>query len=146
MSVTHDLMAQAARYLANTYARFPVALVRGSGVRVWDAEGKTYLDFAAGIAVDVLGHCHPKVVEAIRAQAETLLHVSNLYHIEPQVRLARALCEHSFGGKVFFCNSGAEANEAAIKLARRYAKRGGVPTDTRSCACGTRSTAGRWRR
>ncbi|MBI2883073.1 MAG: aspartate aminotransferase family protein [Candidatus Methylomirabilis oxyfera] len=121
MSATDELMAQAARYLANTYARFPIAPVKGSGVRVWDAEGKTYLDFAAGIAVDVLGHCHPKVVEAIRAQSETLLHVSNLYVIEPQVRLARALSEQSFGGKVFFCNSGAEANEAAIKLARRYA-------------------------
>ena len=119
---TDDLMAQAARYLANTYARFPVVLVKGSGVRVWDAEGKAYLDFAAGIAVDILGHCHPKVVEAIRAQAERLLHVSNLYVIEPQVRLARTLSEHSFGGKVFFCNSGAEANEAAIKLARCYAK------------------------
>src|SRR5574337_1052666 len=122
MSATDELMAQAARYLANTYARFPVVLVKGTGVRVWDAEGKAYLDFAAGIAVNVLGHCHPKVVEAIRAQAETLLHVSNLYYIAPQIRLGRALCEHSFGGKVFFCNSGAEANEAAIKLARRYAK------------------------
>ncbi len=122
MSVTNDLMAQAARYLANTYARFPVILVKGSGVRVWDAEGKMYLDFAAGIAVNVLGHCHPKVVEAIRVQAETLLHVSNLYHIEPQIRLARTLSDQSFGGKVFFCNSGAEANEAAIKLVRRYAK------------------------
>ncbi len=121
-TLTDELMEQAARYLANTYARFPVALVKGSGVRVWDAEGKAYLDFAAGIAVDVLGHCHPKVVEAIRAQAELLLHASNLYFIEPQIRLARALCEHSVGGKVFFCNSGAEANEAAIKLARRYAK------------------------
>jgi acetylornithine aminotransferase/acetylornithine/N-succinyldiaminopimelate aminotransferase len=122
MSVTNDLMAQAARYLANTYARFPVILVKGSGVRVWDAEGKVYLDFAAGIAVNVLGHCHPKVVEAIRVQAETLLHVSNLYYIEPQIRLARTLSDQSFGGKVFFCNSGAEANEAAIKLVRRYAK------------------------
>lgn len=119
---TDELMTQAAHCLANTYARFPVALVKGSGARVWDAEGKTYLDFAAGIAVDVLGHCHPKVVEAIRVQAETLLHVSNLYYIEPQIRLARVLCEQSFGDKVFFCNSGAEANEAAIKLARRYAK------------------------
>src|SRR5574337_513740 len=121
-SATDELMAQATRYLANTYARFPVVLVKGSGVRVWDAEGNAYLDFAAGIAVNVLGHCHPKVVEAIKAQAERLLHVSNLYVIEPQIRLARALCEHSFGGKAFFCNSGAEANEAAIKLARRYAK------------------------
>jgi len=116
------LIRDSARYLANTYARFPVVLVRGRGDRLWDSDGKEYLDFAAGIAVDVLGHCHPKVVEAIKAQAEALLHVSNLYHIEPQIRLAQALCEHSFADKVFFCNSGAEANEAAIKLARRYAK------------------------
>jgi predicted acetylornithine/succinylornithine family transaminase len=116
------LIRDSARYLANTYARFPVVLVKGRGDRLWDSDGKEYLDFAAGIAVDVLGHCHPKVVEAIKAQAEALLHVSNLYHIEPQIRLAQALCEHSFADKVFFCNSGAEANEAAIKLARRYAK------------------------
>ncbi len=122
MSITDQLIRDSARYLADTYARFPVVLVRGRGARLWDSEGKEYLDFAAGIAVNVLGHCHPKVVEAIRTQAETLLHVSNLYHIEPQVRLARALCDHSFADKVFFCNSGAEANEAAIKLARRYAK------------------------
>ena len=122
MAATDDLIRDSARYLANTYARFPVVLVRGRGDRLWDSDGKEYLDFAAGIAVDVLGHCHPKVVEAIKAQAEALLHVSNLYHIEPQIRLARALCEHSFADKVFFCNSGAEANEAAIKLARRYAK------------------------
>ncbi|MEK6568809.1 MAG: aspartate aminotransferase family protein [candidate division NC10 bacterium] len=122
MAATDDLIRDSARYLANTYARFPVVLVRGRGDRLWDSDGKEYLDFAAGIAVDVLGHCHPKVVEAIKAQAETLLHVSNLYHIEPQIRLAQALCEHSFADKVFFCNSGAEANEAAIKLARRYAK------------------------
>ena len=116
------MIRDSARYLANTYARFPVVLVRGRGDRLWDSDGKEYLDFAAGMAVDVLGHCHPKVVEAIKAQAEALLHVSNLYHIEPQIRLAQALCEHSFADKVFFCNSGAEANEAAIKLARRYAK------------------------
>ena len=122
MVATDDLIRDSARYLANTYARFPVVLVRGRGDRLWDSDGKEYLDFAAGIAVDVLGHCHPKVVEAIKAQSETLLHVSNLYHIEPQIRLAQALCEHSFADKVFFCNSGAEANEAAIKLARRYAK------------------------
>jgi len=122
MAATDDLIRDSARYLANTYARFPVVLVRGRGDRLWDSDGKEYLDFAAGMAVDVLGHCHPKVVEAIKAQAEALLHVSNLYHIEPQIRLAQALCEHSFADKVFFCNSGAEANEAAIKLARRYAK------------------------
>jgi len=122
MSATEELMQASARYLVNTYGRFPVVLAKGRGVRLWDVEGKEYLDFAAGIAVDVLGHGHPKVVEAIKAQAETLLHVSNLYHIEPQIRFARALCDHSFADKVFFCNSGAEANEAAIKLARRYAK------------------------
>ncbi|MGH7370155.1 MAG: aminotransferase class III-fold pyridoxal phosphate-dependent enzyme, partial [Candidatus Methylomirabilaceae bacterium] len=82
MSATDELIASSTRYLANTYARFPVVLVRGKGARVWDVEGREYLDFAAGIAVDVLGHCHPKVVEAIKAQAERLLHVSNLYHIE----------------------------------------------------------------
>jgi len=119
---TQELIAASSKYLANTYARFPIVLVRGRGVRLWDSDGKEYLDFVGGIAVDALGHCHPKMVEAIRAQAETLIHVSNLYHIEPQIRLAQLLCEHSFADRVFFCNSGAEANEAAIKLARKYAK------------------------
>lgn len=104
----------------NTYARFPIALVRGEGVRVWDADGKVYLDFVAGIAVNSLGHCHPAVAKAVTQQVQTLMHVSNLYHIEPQARLAKVLCEHSFADRAFFCNSGAEANEAAIKLARRY--------------------------
>jgi predicted acetylornithine/succinylornithine family transaminase len=122
MTSTQELIAASAKYLANTYARFPIVLVRGQGVRLWDADGKPYLDFVGGIAVDALGHCHPRMVEAIRAQAETLIHVSNLYHIEPQIRLARLLCEHSFADRAFFCNSGAEANEAAIKLARKYAK------------------------
>jgi acetylornithine/N-succinyldiaminopimelate aminotransferase len=122
MGTRDAVMEAAARYLANTYARFPVVPVRGEGARLWDIEGKAYLDFAAGIAVDVLGHGHPKVLEAITAQAQNLLHVSNLYYIEPQITLARALCERSFADKVFFCNSGAEANEAAIKLARRYAR------------------------
>lgn len=89
-------------------------------MRVWDADGKMYLDFVGGIAVNGLGHCHPAVVRAIEEQARTLMHVSNLYHIEPQARLAQALCTHSFADRAFFCNSGAEANEAAIKLARRY--------------------------
>jgi acetylornithine aminotransferase/acetylornithine/N-succinyldiaminopimelate aminotransferase len=119
---TQELIAASNKYLANTYARFPLVLVRGHGVRLWDSDGKEYLDCVGGIAVDALGHCHPKMVEAIRAQAETLLHVSNLYHIEPQIRLAQLLCEQSFADRAFFCNSGAEANEAAIKLARRYAK------------------------
>jgi acetylornithine/N-succinyldiaminopimelate aminotransferase len=107
-------------YVAHTYARYPIALVRGKGARVWDADGKEYLDFLAGIAVNGLGHCHPAVVRAIQQQSRKLLHVSNLYHILPQSELARELCRHSFAERVFFCNSGAEANEAAIKLARRY--------------------------
>jgi len=122
MMTTQDLIATSSKYLANTYARFPLVLVKGRGVRLWDSDGKEYLDFVGGIAVDALGHCHPKVVAAIRAQAETLIHVSNLYHIEPQIRLGKLLCEHSFADRAFFCNSGAEANEAAIKLARKYAK------------------------
>jgi predicted acetylornithine/succinylornithine family transaminase len=108
------------KYVAQTYARYPIALVRGKGARVWDADGKEYLDLLAGIAVNSLGHCHPAVVGAIRQQSRKLLHVSNLYHIQPQSELARELCRHSFADRVFFCNSGAEANEAAIKLARRY--------------------------
>ena len=111
--------------MADTYARFPVVLDRGEGCRVWDVAGKEYLDFVAGIAVCALGHCHPAVVRAVQTQAAKLLHVSNLYHIEPQIRLAELLCEHSFADRVFFCNSGAEANEAAIKLARKYAKEQG---------------------
>jgi acetylornithine/N-succinyldiaminopimelate aminotransferase len=108
------------KYVAQTYARYPIALVRGKGVRVWDADGKEYLDFLAGIAVNSLGHCHPALVRAIQQQSRKLLHVSNLYHILPQSELAQELCRHSFADRVFFCNSGAEANEAAIKLARRY--------------------------
>ncbi|MBI5560694.1 MAG: aspartate aminotransferase family protein [Deltaproteobacteria bacterium] len=106
--------------IANTYRRFPVAFVRGKGTRLWDADGKEYLDFVSGLAVCNLGHCHPKVVEAIRNQAATLIHTSNLYHIGPQAELAKLLCGNSFADKVFFCNSGAEANEAAIKLVRKY--------------------------
>ncbi len=110
------------KYVSHTYARFPVALVRGKGTRVWDADGKEYLDFVAGLAVMSLGHSHPAVVRAIQRQAAKLTHVSNLYHILPQSELARELCRRSFADRVFFCNSGAEANEAAIKLARRYGK------------------------
>jgi acetylornithine aminotransferase/acetylornithine/N-succinyldiaminopimelate aminotransferase len=114
-----EIIGLTGAHVANTYGRFPVALVRGSGLRVWDADGREYLDFASGLAVCNLGHCHPAVVEAVKAQAERLIHVSNLYHIAPQAELARLLTENSFAGKVFFCNSGAEANEAAIKLARK---------------------------
>ena len=115
-------MALSEQYVANTYARYPVLLVRGKGTRVWDLEGEEYLDFVSGLAVCNLGHCHPKVVKAVQDQAEKLIHVSNFYYIEPQIQLASLLCKHSFADKVFFCNSGAEANEGAMKLARKYAK------------------------
>ena len=105
--------------------RHPVALVRGEGSRVWDSDGKEYLDFTGGIAVTALGHSHPKVVGTLREQAATLLHVSNLFHIPQQALLAQLLCEHSFADRVFFSNSGAEANETAIKLARKWAKEHG---------------------
>jgi len=114
------------RYLFPTYARAPLALVRGQGSRVWDADGKEYLDFFASTVVANLGHAHSKVTAAIAAQANKILHVSNLHHSEPQAVLAQLLCSHSFADRVFLCNSGAEANEAAIKLARRYGSdRGG---------------------
>jgi len=106
--------------------RFPLALVRGEGMRVWDSDGKEYLDFTGGIAVNALGHSHPRVVGTIREQATTLLHVSNYFHIPQQVHLAKLLCDHSFADRVFFSNSGAEANEAAIKLARKWAKEHGA--------------------
>ncbi len=117
---TEELISLSGQYVMNTYRRFPLVLVRGAGARVWDSDGREYLDMAGGIAVCSLGHAHPKVTAAIQEQAAKLLHVSNLYHIEPQIRFARMLVEHSFADKVFFCNSGAEANEAAIKLARKY--------------------------
>jgi acetylornithine/N-succinyldiaminopimelate aminotransferase len=109
------------RYIISNYKRFPVVLTRGLGVHVWDSDGRSYLDLVAGIAVCALGHAHPGVVQAIKEQAENLFHVSNLYHIAPQILLARLLVENSPLDKAFFCNSGAEANEAAIKLARKYA-------------------------
>jgi acetylornithine aminotransferase/acetylornithine/N-succinyldiaminopimelate aminotransferase len=119
---TKTLLEWSNRYLMGNYARAPLCLVRGEGVRVWDTDGKEYLDFVGGIAVDSLGHCHPKIVGAIREQATTLLQVSNLYQIPSQIHLAKLLCDHSFADRAFFCNSGAEANEAAIKLARKHAK------------------------
>ena len=119
--LTEELVQEARQYLMDTYARYPLALARGQGTRVYDVEGREYLDFIAGIAVNVLGHCHPKVTLALQQQAHRLIHTSNLFYTEPQVQLARALVARSFAAKVFFCNSGAEANEAAIKLARRWA-------------------------
>ncbi|OKH29099.1 aspartate aminotransferase family protein [Chroogloeocystis siderophila] len=104
-----------------TYGRFPLALERGSGCRVWDTQGKEYLDFVAGIATCTLGHAHPAMVETVTQQIQKLHHVSNLYYIPEQAKLAKWLIEHSCADRVFFCNSGAEANEGAIKLARKYA-------------------------
>lgn len=104
-----------------TYGRFPLALKRGSGCRVWDTQGKEYLDFVAGIATCTLGHAHPAMVETVTQQIQKLHHVSNLYYIPEQAQLAKWLIEHSCADRVFFCNSGAEANEGAIKLARKYA-------------------------
>lgn len=109
------------RYVMSTYGRFPLALVRGAGCRVWDTEGREYLDFVAGIATCTLGHAHPALVAAVTEQIQHLHHVSNLYYIPPQGDLARWLVEHSCADRAFFCNSGAEANEGAIKLARKYA-------------------------
>ena len=118
------MSTQTSDHLMPTYARYPVRFVRGSGARLWDDEGNEYLDFLAGISVSSVGHCHPAVVEAIRDQAQRLLHVGNLFYTEPMSRLARRLATGSLGGTVFFTNSGAEANEAALKLARK-AKQGG---------------------
>ncbi|BCO10802.1 acetylornithine aminotransferase [Desulfolithobacter dissulfuricans] len=107
-----------------TYSRFPAAMVKGRGCRLWDADGREYLDFLAGIAVCSLGHCHPAVTEAVCRQAGELMHVSNLFHTRPQIELAELLTQNSFADRVFMANSGAEANEAAIKLARIHAGEG----------------------
>ncbi|MCW5206282.1 aspartate aminotransferase family protein [Desulfobulbus sp. F5] len=120
-----EWIARGEAVFAGTYSRFPAAIVRGEGCRLWDADGKEYLDFLAGIAVCSLGHCHPAVTEAVCNQAKKLLHVSNLFYTEPQTELAELLTQHSFAERVFMCNSGAEANEAAIKLARIYSSGAG---------------------
>jgi len=120
--MSQHLMNTADKVIAKTYKRFPIVITKGKGCSLWDADGKKYIDFVSGIAVCNLGHAHPKVSEALSKQADILLHVSNLYYTEPQVELASLLTENSFADRVFFCNSGAEANEAAIKLARKYFK------------------------
>jgi acetylornithine/N-succinyldiaminopimelate aminotransferase len=119
-----ELQRIEAQSVVGSYARFPVEFVRGEGSRLFDEAGNEYLDFLCGISVTNLGHCHPKVVAAVREQVGKLMHASNLYYTEPAMRLAQKLSQSSLGGKVFFCNSGAEANEAAIKLARK-ARSGG---------------------
>jgi len=115
-------MDRADRFMFKTYKRFPITLVKGDGCRVWDENGKEYIDFVGGIAVCALGHSSPIVSKALCDQSKKLVHVSNLFYTQPQTDLAQILVENSFADRVFFCNSGAEANEAAIKLARRYSK------------------------
>jgi len=107
-------------HVMNTYGRQPLTLLSGKGSRVWDDKNNEYLDFVAGIAVNTLGHAHPRLIQAIAEQAATMLHCSNLYHIPKQIELAERLCQLSGLDRAFFCNSGAEANEAAIKLARKF--------------------------
>lgn len=124
---TKEWMAEADRVMATTYKRTPVVFEKGSGCTLWDTDGRAYLDFVAGIAVCNLGHAHPAVAQAVYDQARTLVHVSNLYYTKPQTELAAWLVARSFADRVFFCNSGAEANEAAIKLARKYFKDKGEP-------------------
>jgi len=119
---TKEIAALCERYLVPTYVRLPLALVKGKGVKVWDVHQREYLDFFSSWGVSNLGHSHPVVVNAIREQARKILHIPNNYYNHLQMKLAREISKHSFGGKVFFCNSGAEANEAAIKFARKYGK------------------------
>lgn len=116
--ITSDIISLYDKYVIPNYTRNPIVLVKGKGVHVWDANGKCYLDLFSGWAVSGLGHCHPRVSKAIQTQVETLVHAPNIFYTEPQGRLAQLISENSFGGQCFFCNSGAEANEAAIKLAR----------------------------
>jgi acetylornithine/N-succinyldiaminopimelate aminotransferase len=121
-----DTQSLEERYLMRTYKRGAVDFVRGEGCLLWDTDGKEYLDFLAGISVCSIGHCNPAVVEAVTAQTERLMHVSNLFYTEPMTKLAQRLSESSLGGRVFFCNSGTEANEAAIKIARKHAHQRGI--------------------
>ena len=122
MSQSNDWQKLADRLFLNTITRFPVTLVRGEGARVWDDQGKQYLDFVGGWAVNSLGHCHPALVNALEEQAKTLIQTSNQFYTVPAIKLARLLAENSCLDRAFFCNSGAEANEGAVKLARKYGK------------------------
>ena len=131
------------KYVIANYGRLPRVMVKGEGCYMWDADGNKILDMFPGWAVSGIGHCHPKVVEAIRKQAGELIHVDNTFYTEPQGRLAQMLSERGFGGKCFFCNSGAEANEGALKLARLYTPR---RASTSSSPAKAASTAGPSRR
>lgn len=119
---SNQIKNTADNYIIPSYNRIPLSLIKGKGAYLWDVNNKKYLDFVSGLAVTNLGHCHPEVVKAAQEQAKRLFHTSNLYYTEPQTRLAEVLSKNSLGGKVFFCNSGAEANEAAIKLARKFGR------------------------
>jgi len=120
--ITNDILSDSHHFIMNTYSRQPLVLVKGRGTKVYDSDGREYLDFVTGVAVCNLGHCHPRVVVALQKQAQRLMHVSNHFHNEPQINLAKLLVSHSVADKAFFCNSGTEAVEGAIKLARRYAR------------------------
>jgi len=122
-SLLRELQTIDAQCIMSTYARRPVLFVRGCGARLWDVGGRDYIDFLGGIAVDAVGHCHPRVVQAVQQQITQLIHVSNLFYTEPQFRLAQKLTAVAGMDKVFFCNSGAEANECALKIARKWGKR-----------------------
>ncbi len=125
MGNTQEIINLCNTYVLNTYTRTPIVFVKGKGSYLWDEEGKKYLDFFPGWAVSGLGHCHKRVVNAVSRQLRDIIHVSNNYYSKPQAQLAERLSKNSFGGRVFFCNSGAEANEAAIKLARAYGAKEG---------------------
>jgi len=142
---TQQIIQMSDQYIMPTYGRLPLAFTRGQGARLWDAEGKQYLDFVAGIAVLSVGHSHPGILQAINEQAGEIMHTSNLYQIPQQASLAKRLSELSFGGKCFFCNSGAEANEAAIKLARKWAEinRPDIDPDDRVVLTAAKSFHGR---
>ena len=127
MTKTEALAARGQEVVMNTYSRFPIAFDHGKGCRVWDMDGKEYIDFVAGIAVNSLGHDHPALTAKIAEQAQKLIHVSNLYYTEPQSTQAEEICAHSCFDKVFFCNSGAESIEAALKICRKYAAKHGKP-------------------
>lgn len=130
MSVSENWIERGLTHVAKTYGRYPLVAARGEGCWLYDVDGKKYLDFLAGVAVNNLGHCHPRVVRALQEQAASLLHCSNYYHIPSQIELAELLCANSFADRVFFCNSGVEANEAAIKLARKYSNEKHSPERT----------------
>ena len=121
MNNTQKLAERGSKVIMNTYSRFPIAFDHGKGMYVWDMDGKKYLDFVAGIAVNSLGYSNEKLGRKIAEQSMKLMHVSNLYYTEPQIELAEMLCNNSCFDKVFFCNSGAETIEAALKIARKYA-------------------------